>query len=191
MNRLNHRLFQDFQGFTLIEALVIIVVVGIFAAITAPSFTAWLNNKKIDDVAAQIESAIREAQASAIKESKTCKLYIDKQITSDPPSCLPSGPRDLTKLGVSILSNNSSEISIGTANLDTPAQIQFSYKGTLSINSPGTAGLVTIYQGTGTGGQRVRCIAIASGIGIIRTGRYLGSSPSLPTDTSTCNTNTT
>jgi prepilin-type N-terminal cleavage/methylation domain-containing protein len=187
---MNIRLFKGSQGFTLIEVLVAIAVIGIFAAIAAPSFTAWLNNKKVGDVSAQIEGAIREAQAQAIKESKTCKLKIEMQVTSEPPSCLPTGPRDLTKLGVSVLSNNSSGVSIGTANLETPAQIQFSYKGTLSITNTGT-GLITIYQGTGIGSQKIRCIAIASGIGIIRTGRYLGSSPSAPTDTTNCATNMT
>jgi prepilin-type N-terminal cleavage/methylation domain-containing protein len=188
---MNLHLLRNAHGFTLIEALVAIVVAGIFAAIAAPSFTAWLSHKKIDDVAAQIEGAIREAQAEAIKESKPCTLSISKtdaQVTSDRLSCLPTGPRDLKKLGVKILSNNSSGISLGIANLGDPAQIQFSYKGTLSIAHTGI-GLITIYQDGGTGGQKIRCIAIASGIGLIRTGRYLGSSPEAPTDTTNCATN--
>jgi prepilin-type N-terminal cleavage/methylation domain-containing protein len=184
---------RDSQGFTLIEALVAIVVLGIFTAIAAPSFSAWLSNKKVDDVAAQIEGAIREAQAEAIKESKPCTLLISKtdaQITSDRPSCLPTGSRDLKQLGVKILSNNQSGISLGIANLGDPAQIKFSYRGTLSITDTGT-GLITIYQEAGGSSQKVRCIAIASGIGIIRTGRYLGSSPDSPTDTANCATNVT
>jgi prepilin-type N-terminal cleavage/methylation domain-containing protein len=184
---------RDSQGFTLIEGLVAIAVIGIFAAIAVPSFNAWLSNKKVDDVAAQLEGAIREAQAEAIKESKPCTLSISKtdaQVTSDRLSCLPTGPRDLKKLGVTVLSNNKPEVSLGIANLGDPAQIKFSYKGTLSIANTGT-GLITIYHGAGTGSQKMRCIAIASGIGIIRTGRYLGSSPDSPTDTANCATNMT
>jgi prepilin-type N-terminal cleavage/methylation domain-containing protein len=187
------RLLRNAQGFTLIEVLVAIAVIGIFAAIAAPSFTAWLNNKKVDDVAAQIEGAIREAQAEAIKESRPCTLSISKtdaQVTSDRLSCLSTGPRDLKKLGVRVISNNSSGVSLGIANLGDPAQIQFSYKGTLSIANTGT-GLITIYQEGGADSQKIRCIAIASGIGIIRTGRYLGSRPDAPTDTTNCATNMT
>jgi prepilin-type N-terminal cleavage/methylation domain-containing protein len=192
---MNSRHIRNVQGFTLIEMVVTIAVMGILAAIAAPSFSAWLNNKKVDDVAAQIEGAIREAQAQAIKESKPCTLSISKtdaQVTSDRPSCLPTGPRDLKKLGVKILSDNSSGVSLGFANLGDPATatIQFSYKGTLSITNTGT-GLITIYQGEGADNRKIRCIAIASGIGIIRTGRYLGSSPETPTDTANCATNMT
>ncbi len=187
---MNPRLLRNAQGFTLVEIVVAIAVVGIFAAIAAPSFTAWLDNKKVDDIAAQIEGAIREAQAQAVKESRPCTLSISKadaRVTSDPPSCLPTGPRDLKKLGVKILSDNNSGISLGTANLGEPAKIQFSYKGTLSIAPTGT-GLITIYQGEGADSQKKRCIAITSGIGIIRTGRYLGSSPAEP-KTADCATN--
>jgi prepilin-type N-terminal cleavage/methylation domain-containing protein len=190
---MNSRHIRNAQGFTLIEMVVTIAVMGILAAIAAPSFSAWLNNKKVDDIAAQIEGAIREAQAQAIKESKPCTLSISKtaaQVTSDRLSCLPTGPRDLKKLGVKILSDNSSGVSLGFANLGDPAQIQFSYKGTLSITNTGT-GLITIYQGEGADSRKIRCIAIASGIGIIRTGRYLGSSPETPTDTANCATNMT
>lgn len=176
--------------------VVTIAVMGVFAAIAAPSFTAWLNNKKVDDVAAQIEGAIREAQAQAIKESKPCTLFISKadaQIIGETDArlnCLPAGPRDLKKLGVRVLSDNSSGVSLGFANLGEPAKIRFSYKGTLSITDTGT-GLITIYQGEGADSRKIRCIAIASGIGIIRTGRYLGSSPDAPTDTNNCATNMT
>lgn len=175
-------------GFTLVEALMTAVVVGIFAAIATPSFSTWFGNKKVEDVTAQIEGAIREAQGEAIKKSQPCLLNIGLQVTSTPPSCLPTGPRDLTKLGIRALGNNSSNISLGTANLGSPAQIQFSFKGTISIQNTGT-GLVTIYPAAGASGQ-VRCIAIASGIGLIRTGVYTGTNPASPTDTAACATNT-
>jgi prepilin-type N-terminal cleavage/methylation domain-containing protein len=188
---MNIRRFSSSQGFTLIEVLVAIAVIGIFAAIAAPSFTAWLNNKKVDDVAAQLEGAIREAQAEAIKRSQACTLEIGTQVTSTPANCLPSGPRDLTKLGLSVLSSNDSGVSIGADNLPgPPPSIPFTFKGTISIAGSGT-GLITIYQGTGSSNGKMRCIAIASGIGIIRTGRYLGSSPEAPTDTNNCATNMT
>lgn len=177
------------SGVTLVETLAIVAVVGILAAIAAPSFLAWFNNKKIEDVTAQTESAIREAQSEAIKKSISCTLTIDKanaKISSNPTTCLPTGERDLSKLGVRALSNNATEVAIGTANLGSTDSFEFSQKGTLSVG--GGVGMIVLYRNGGATNQRNRCIAVASGIGLIRTGIYTGSNPSNPTDINNCNT---
>jgi prepilin-type N-terminal cleavage/methylation domain-containing protein len=178
-------------GFTLIEALITISIVGILAAIAAPSFTSWLSGKKTVDVVEQIEGAIKEAQVESIKRSISCTLNIDTTnaiITGTPTTCLPTGQRDLSQLGVATLSKNDSNISLGTVNLGTSPSLQFSHKGTLNIS--GTDGLITIYPSSGATTQNSRCIVISSGIGIIRTGKYIGTNRSTPatTDSANCNT---
>lgn len=180
---------QSSSGATLVETLAIVAVIGILAAIAAPSFLTWLSNKKIEDVTAQTESAIREAQSEAIKKSISCTLTIDKtnaKISSNPTTCLPTGERDLSKLGVRAFSNNTTEVAIGTANLGSTNSFEFSQKGTLSVG--GGVGMIVLYRGGGATNQRNRCIAVASGIGLIRTGIYTGPNPSNPTDTNNCNT---
>jgi Tfp pilus assembly protein FimT len=179
------------SGVTLVETLAIVAVIGILAGIAAPSFLTWLSNKKIEDVTAQTESAIREAQSEAIKKSISCTLTIDKanaKISSDPTTCLPTGERDLSKLGVRALSNNTTEVAIGTANLGSTDSFEFSQKGTLSV--VGGVGMIVLYHSGDATNQRNRnrCIAVASGIGLIRTGIYIGSNPSNPSDTNNCNT---
>lgn len=49
------------QGFTLFEGLIIMTLVGVLAAIITPSFLSWFGTKKVDDVAAQLEGALKEA----------------------------------------------------------------------------------------------------------------------------------
>jgi prepilin-type N-terminal cleavage/methylation domain-containing protein len=184
---MNATFIVRYRGFTLVESLITIAVIGIFAAIAAPSFITWLSDKKIDDATAQIEGAIRATQAEAIKKSQSCTLNIGLQVTSTPPDCLPSGPRDLTKLDASIFSNNNSDVLIGTVNLNSPPSVLFTFRGTISIAGSGT-GLITVYSGTVASNQKTRCIAISSGIGIIRTGRYSGADPNSPVETA-CMTN--
>jgi prepilin-type N-terminal cleavage/methylation domain-containing protein len=182
--------FSNLQrGFTLIEALMSVALVGIFAAIVTPSFLTWLNHKKIEDAFTQVEGAVREAQAASIKKSQSCTLNLNTaaanpSITSTPSQCLPTGAKDLAKLNVRALANNNSGILIGTANLGIPATITFSYRGTFSI--PGGTGVIVVYPANG--GSRRRCLAIASGIGLIRTGLYEGTTPNNPTDTGNCKT---
>ncbi len=183
------------RGFTLIESLITIVVMGILGMIATPSFLTWLNNKKVEDVTAQVEGAIKESQLESIKKSQACTLTIGVTITSAPANCLTSGERDLRKLGMATVgtdpnsnpNNNASGISISTANLGTPAVINFTYKGTIPTMSGGT-GIITIYQASGAASRKMRCIVIASGIGIVRSGTYTGATPAAPVVNS-CRTN--
>ncbi|MGB8702840.1 MAG: hypothetical protein WCD18_25775, partial [Thermosynechococcaceae cyanobacterium] len=121
--------------------------------------------------------------------SQSCTLSLNTtsaQITSTPTNCLPTGTRDLSKIGMAVLSSNQSGVLVGTANLGSPATLQFSYKGTLSVTS-GT-GVITVYPSSNATTLNTRCLVISSGIGIIRAGKYVGTSRSNPTDSANCNT---
>lgn len=174
-------------GFTLIELLVVILMVGILAAIAVPSFLSGLEGRKVDAVLADIEGAVREAQAEAINKSQACVLKLNTTITSDPTFCLPSGPRDLSKLGIRVLARNDSDVALGLANLGTPPEIRFSYRGTTIINNAGNTGMIVVYNPKNPNAKR-RCLAVANGLGIIRTGNYLGTTPATPTDVGNCAT---
>jgi prepilin-type N-terminal cleavage/methylation domain-containing protein len=162
------------QGFTLIEVLITIMVTGILAAIAAPSFLSWLNSKRIDDVAAQLEGAIKEAQKEAIKQSKPCTVNlgttVSAVVTGTSNSCLTTGSRDLSKLGVKILSNNNSGIALSYSGGDT---IDFSFKGTTTTDK-----VIVVRQADNSG--KPRCLIITSGLGLSRSGNYTGSTPATP-----------
>jgi len=52
-------------GFTLIEVLVVIAMVGILSAIAAPSFLAFANNQRLRAANGKVYSAIAEAKSKA------------------------------------------------------------------------------------------------------------------------------
>ncbi|WP_110986397.1 GspH/FimT family pseudopilin [Acaryochloris thomasi] len=148
--------------------VIIGLIVGIFAAISVPSFLGWLNRKKVDDVIAQVEGALKEAQSEAIKQGQICEVdlgvlvpnTITARVQGTSQTCLPTGPRNLEKLGVSILTNNETGIAMAFTNGTT---VEFSPRGTTTTNN-----LLVFYRPGNTG----RCLAISSGLGIVRIGDY-------------------
>lgn len=59
------------QGFTLVEAVMAIVVAGLLLGIAAPRFTAMRNGVLLDTAARQLAGDLRRAQTEAIKRNQT------------------------------------------------------------------------------------------------------------------------
>jgi prepilin-type N-terminal cleavage/methylation domain-containing protein len=167
-------------GFTLIETLIAISIAGILAAIAAPSFMAWANNKKIDQVSTSIEGALKEAQSTAIRKNRTCNVWVtstmasavldDASKTAD-PGCLPSGSRQIQ--------GNNTDLAIAGTGGSSGTLVSFSAVGT-AIVTPTSAAFVIYRTDASNNGTR-KCVVISSGIGIIKTGIYTGTLSSPPT----------
>jgi prepilin-type N-terminal cleavage/methylation domain-containing protein len=64
------------RGFTLIEMLAVVVMVGILAAIAIPNLLGLIYKARIDDGLADIEGAIKEAKGQATRFSQGCWIEI-------------------------------------------------------------------------------------------------------------------
>jgi|JFJP01.1.fsa_nt_gi prepilin-type N-terminal cleavage/methylation domain-containing protein len=67
--RANASIYRDF-GFTLLELLVVIAMVGILSAIAAPGWLSFANNQRLNSAQSQAFTTIRLAQSNA-KRSQT------------------------------------------------------------------------------------------------------------------------
>ena len=149
---------QSDRGFTLIELMIAVIVIGIIAAIAAPNFIGLLNRNRVNQALNQLEGAIKEAQRQAMRQGKRCTININTTtniLTGNPSNCLLS-QREIND-----------DIAIRTNLSGIIPNIAFSHIG--STTRMGTI----VVSSDGTDSQK--CFVISLGTGISRTGDYVGS----------------
>lgn len=152
---------RSIKGFTLIESVVAIVVLGILASIAAPNLLIWYSNKQVEQGLGKIQGALLEAQRQAMRQSRNCIVTIpsgaDVQITASPASCVSTdlaSTRTLQKLAVR------------RSNL--LATVTFDYKGETADQT------ATVVVSTSSGGTaKQTCLVLSGPLGLMRTGTYL------------------
>ena len=66
------------SGFTLIELLVVIAMVGILAAILAPSWLGFLNRQRISSVRSDLVQVLRQSQQTAIQRRQAVAITVEE-----------------------------------------------------------------------------------------------------------------
>ena len=82
-------------GFTLIEKMTLVAVVGVLSAIALPSFTGFLNRAKLERTVIGIRSALEETQRQAIRNNQRCTITLNLTAREISGPCLTSGDRKL------------------------------------------------------------------------------------------------
>lgn len=151
--------FRTAAGFTQIELMVTVVVIGVLAAIAVPSFVPWLRQQQVNAALNQIDLALQETQNEAVKRNQICRLSLKRgaDVTLS-GNCLVSGSRTLS--GVILEHSRRDDTWVISFNADgenrSPA------------NDPGTLWL-------SASGVQPKCLVISVGIGLRRMGKYLDS----------------
>lgn len=68
-------------GFTLVELLIVITIVGIMAALAMPSFQQWVQDAKTRTVAESLQNGIRLAQVESLRRGAPVEFFLT---TGDP-----------------------------------------------------------------------------------------------------------
>ena len=76
------------SGFTLIEVVVVTIIIGVVAAISAPNFIGLLRRNQIAEAIGSIEGAVKEGQKQAERNGDSCTLTIDAALDQVTGNCL-------------------------------------------------------------------------------------------------------
>ena len=68
------------DGFTLIELLIIIIVLGVLAAIAIPVFSVWLPNYRLRQAAQDMFSNFQLAKLTAIRRNSNCTVTFNESV---------------------------------------------------------------------------------------------------------------
>ncbi|PSB17984.1 type II secretion system protein [Phormidesmis priestleyi ULC007] len=74
---------RSIAGFTLIEALVVIIMAGILFAIAAPSWVGFLNRQRLSTARGQVFEILRSAQADAKRTKVSRAIVFDNTTTTN------------------------------------------------------------------------------------------------------------
>ena len=72
------------KGFTLIEIITVVIIIGVIAAISAPNLLGLLNRNRVNEAMRDIEGGLREASKQAIRNGTQCTVNIGANGISNP-----------------------------------------------------------------------------------------------------------
>jgi type II secretory pathway pseudopilin PulG len=170
-------------GFTIIELLVIVLLLGTLSAIAAPGWVAFINRQRVRTVNDRVLQTLRSAQSEAKRSKRDITITFNPTPATDPPTAIINTNPPQTIPLQTVTFNAGGEIKPGTIALSTNAialgdpdipvnSIIFDYQGNVKKLPPATNParfVVTVAPANKPDSSARQCAIVETIIGGMRT----------------------
>jgi prepilin-type N-terminal cleavage/methylation domain-containing protein len=175
------------SGFTLVETLIVVVTLGILAAIAAPSWLTFVNTRRLNVAQDEVYRSMRQAQSQAKKQKLTWQVSFRQQNNivqwavhqAKTEQFIPETVISNDKLWNNLDSNIriDSETTLRKQSVSGAWRVIFNYQGCPVYNvgdecintSLQALGQITLY--IPNSGKTRRCVYVSTILGAMRTGK--------------------
>ncbi|WP_303720270.1 GspH/FimT family pseudopilin [Malonomonas rubra] len=71
---------ENSRGFTLLELIIVVALIGIMVAVAIPSINTWMPNYRLKGAARDLYSAMMKAKSEAIKRNVNCAITFNQSV---------------------------------------------------------------------------------------------------------------
>ena len=149
-------------GYTLIEMMTVLVIVGILSAIAAPGWLSFMNSRRANTARDQVSQVLRQAQAQALRSKQSQTVAFN--VAAVPPTITALGVTD--PIGNGQLDPNSVKLQAKNG-ATVISSLEFDTNGNLKNPSLDQQGLkITVTVPPTTGAKR--CVIVQTLLGAVR-----------------------
>lgn len=164
---------SDTDGFTLLELLAVIVIIGVLFAIAAPNWVAFINQQRVSSARNQVSQAIRTAQSEAKRTKVRQAVVFQNRSGASPRYAIVAKPNDDEKIDRDKITTwqtlgDGSELRLYVDHGDfaSPPPLMFDAFGSVVLSSSEQTQLpYTVTIGVPSGVNPRRCITVTTLLG--------------------------
>jgi type IV fimbrial biogenesis protein FimT len=149
-------------GYTLIELMVVVAIVGILSAVAVPNFSQMMQRQRVDSQVSALVSAMRSTRAEAVKRGQQVTLCPTNNPNDNLPVCATGNP-DWSRGWVVFVDNGPNMRTLDPG--ETIINVQQAFEGSGGVTNSTLDSMVFLPSGLPMGGVQSSFVVRPEGSG--------------------------